>query len=69
MSFRAAANRPWRIDPTLKFLKGLQSWPLFVLVASLFGIDLAIRDPIPLLDELLLGALTYLLGRQKKPEA
>ena len=53
----------------LKFLKGLQSWPLFVLVASLFGIDLAIRDPIPLLDELLLGALTYLLGRQKKPEA
>ena len=23
----------------LKFLESLQSWPLFVLVASLFGID------------------------------
>ena len=53
----------------LRFLEGLQSWPLFVLVAALFGVDLAIRDPIPLLDELLLGALTYVRGRRKKPEA
>ena len=53
----------------LRFLESLQSWPLFVLVAALFGVDLAIRDPIPLIDEMLLGALTYVLGRRKKPEA
>ena len=39
MPFRAVANRLWRIDPMLKFLESLQSWPLFVLVAALFGVD------------------------------
>ncbi|MDH5675197.1 MAG: hypothetical protein OEZ06_23935 [Myxococcales bacterium] len=41
---------------------------LFMLTAGLFVLDLMICDPIPLIDELLLGMATLLLGawRQRK---
>ncbi|MEJ2694759.1 MAG: hypothetical protein P8166_17480 [Candidatus Thiodiazotropha sp.] len=39
---------------------------LFLLVATLFLIDLLVPDFIPLVDELLLGLLTLLLAAWKK---
>lgn len=39
---------------------------LFFLVAALFLVDLFLLDPIPLLDEVLLGLATVLLGTWKK---
>ena len=50
----------------LKFLNGLRSWQLFVLAAVLFAVDVLVPDPIPFLDEALLGLLTYALARWKK---
>lgn len=43
---------------------------LFFVVASLFLIDLAIPDFIPFVDEILLGALTVMLGmlRQRRDQ-
>ena len=51
----------------LEFLNTLRSWQLFVLAAVLFVVDVLIPDPIPFLDEALLGLLTYALARWKKP--
>jgi hypothetical protein len=35
---------------------------LFMLTAALFAVDLFLPDPIPLLDEILLGLMTLMLG-------
>lgn len=48
-----------------RFLGRLRFPQLFVLVLALFGLDLAIPDVIPFLDEILLGAVTLLLGSWK----
>ena len=40
---------------------------LLLLTAALFGIDLAIPDFIPFVDEILLGLATIILGRWRKP--
>ena len=50
-----------------RFLSGLRSSQLFIIVAVLFVVDLFIPDPVPFLDEILLGVLTLLLGRWKRP--
>ena len=50
-----------------RFLSGLRASQLFIIVAVLFAVDLFIPDPVPFLDEILLGALTLLLGRWKRP--
>ena len=50
----------------MRFLGGLRSWPLFVAAAALLLLDLAVPDPIPMLDELVLAVLTYALARWKK---
>lgn len=47
------------------FLRGLRSWQLFVLAATLFAGDLVTPDPVPFLDEILLGVVTLLLARWK----
>jgi hypothetical protein len=39
---------------------------LFVIAVSLFVVDLVIPDPIPLLDEILLGVVTLMLARWKR---
>ena len=39
---------------------------LFLLLVALFLIDFVIPDPIPLLDEALLGILTLVVGSFKK---
>ena len=51
----------------LRILDRLGSWQLAALAAALFVVDLAIPDPLPFLDETLLGVLTYLLARRKRP--
>jgi len=50
-----------------RFLATLRSWQLFVAVAVLLLVDLLVPDPIFMLDEIVLVALTYALSRWKKP--
>ena len=51
----------------LRYLESLRSWQLLLLAGALLFADLLIPDPIPFLDEVLLGVLTYALARWKKP--
>ena len=46
----------------LGYLEKLRFPWLFLIVGVLFGVDLVIPDFIPFADELLLGAMTLLLG-------
>ena len=48
------------------WLSRLRSWQLFVLAGALFVADLVVPDPIPLIDEMMLGLATLLLGRWKR---
>ena len=48
------------------WLAGLRSWQLFLLAGALFVADLVVPDPIPLVDEMMLGLATLLLGRWKR---
>jgi hypothetical protein len=59
-------NRIPIISAILAFADKLRFRQLFLLVGSLFLIDLLIPDFIPLVDELLLGLLTLLLAAWKK---
>ncbi|MBB5016235.1 DUF6116 family protein [Rehaibacterium terrae] len=56
--------------PLLRFARRLRFPTLFFVTATLFVVNLFIPDPIPLIDELLLGLATLLLGslrRRKRP--
>jgi len=48
------------------WVSALRSWQLFVLVVVAFVIDLLVPDPIPFIDEFLLGGITLLLWRWKQ---
>lgn len=48
------------------WLSGLRSWQLFLVAGVLFVADLVVPDPIPLIDEMMLGLATLLLGRWKR---
>ena len=48
------------------WLSRLRSWQLFLLAGGLFVADLIVPDPIPLIDEVMLGLATLLLGRWKR---
>ena len=48
------------------WVSALRSWQLFVLVVVAFVIDLLLPDPIPFIDEFLLGGITLLLLRWKQ---
>ncbi|MEW4486908.1 DUF6116 family protein [Thalassoglobus sp. JC818] len=54
----------------LGYLEKLRFPWLFLIVGVLFGVDLVVPDFIPFADELLLGAMTLLLGawRGRKSE-
>jgi hypothetical protein len=54
------------ISAILSFADGLKFRQLFLLIGSLFLLDLLIPDFIPFADELLLGLLTLLLSAWKK---
>jgi len=59
--------------PLLGWLRRLSYPRLFMLTAVLFGLGLLIPDPLPFVDELLLGLVTLLLAGRKRrmstPEA
>ena len=44
----------------------MRSWQLFLMAAALFVADLLILDPIPFVDEVMLGLTTLLLARWKQ---
>ena len=50
-----------------RFLGGLRSRSLFLLAAALFVVDVLVPDPVPILDETLLGILALALARWKRP--
>ncbi len=54
----------------LQFFGRLKFPWLFAITASLFGIDFITWDPVPFMDELLLGLTTLMLGawRARKTE-
>ena len=54
------------MNPITKWASRLRFKQLFFLIAGLFILDLFLVDPIPLLDEAILGLLTLLFGSMKK---
>lgn len=52
-------------NPVVAFLEQLRSSHLLMLLTGLFVLDLFIPDPIPLIDEIVLGLLTLLVARWK----
>ena len=48
------------------WLNRLRSWQLFVLAGGLFLADLFVFDPIPFVDEVMLGLTTLLFARWKR---
>jgi len=49
----------------VRFLAGLRTPTLFKIAATIFLVDLAVPDLIPVVDELLLGILTLIAARRK----
>ena len=50
----------------LGWLSRLRSWQLFVVAALLFVGDLLVPDPIPFIDEIMLGLTTLIMARWKR---
>ncbi len=50
----------------LGWLSRLRSWQLFVAAALLFVGDLLTPDPMPFIDEIMLGLTTLMLARWKR---
>lgn len=50
-----------RFEP---FFTRLRPWQLALITAGLFVIDVIVPDPIPFIDELILGLVTLLLSRK-----
>lgn len=48
------------------WLSGQRSWQLFLVADVLFVADLVVPDPIPLIDEMMLGLARLLLCRWKR---
>jgi len=55
------------LGPMLRWLGRLSYPRLFAVTAALFALTLVVPDPIPVVDELLLGLGTLLLARVKRP--
>ncbi|REJ85848.1 MAG: hypothetical protein DWQ36_15740 [Acidobacteria bacterium] len=53
---------PNPVLPGLSFLERLRFPQLFLILAAIFLADLALPDLIPLVDEIVLGLLTLMLG-------
>ncbi len=54
------------IERLQRFAGQLRSKTLLAVVASLFVLDLVIVDPLPFVDEIILGILTILVARWQK---
>ena len=48
------------------WFSNLRSWQIFVLAGTVFAVDLFVPDPIPLIDEAMLGLTTLLMARWKR---
>lgn len=55
------------LAPLLAFAGRLRFRTLFLVTAALFAIDTVVPDPIPFVDEILLGLGTLLLASLRKP--
>ena len=55
------------LGPLLAFASKLRFRTLFLVTAGLFVFDVLIPDFLPLIDEILLGLATLLLGALRKP--
>lgn len=60
-------ERSGPVDEVLRQLSQLRFRNLFLIVAGLLLVDLAIPDVIPLIDEILLGILTMMFWTWRKP--
>ncbi len=54
------------VAPLLQFAGGLRFRNLFLVTGTLFLLSLLFPDPIPFMDEVLLGLATLLLSQWKK---
>lgn len=54
------------IGSILRFAKGLRFPVLFLVTAGLFVVDLFVPEPVPFVDELILGLATLLLASWKR---
>lgn len=55
------------LGPLLAFASRLRFRSLFLITAGLFVLDLLVPDPLPFMDEILLGLGTLLLSALRKP--
>jgi hypothetical protein len=53
----------------MRYLARLRFPTLVLITGSIFLLDLVVPDPIPLVDELLLGLVTLMLAMLTKPDA
>lgn len=60
-----ACLNPLRLGTLLPFVGRLRFPQLFVLLATLFALDLVVPDFVPLFDEAVLGLLTLMTGLWK----
>ena len=58
----AVVDRKERVDIFKRFASGLKYPQLFILLLLLFLVDLFFPDPIPFIDEAMLGILAVLFG-------
>ena len=50
----------------LGWLSRLRSWQLFVVAGVLFVVDVLVPDPIPFIDEVMLGLAMLIMARWKR---
>lgn len=62
------SDKPATIFSGLQFLERLRFPQLFLILAAVFLADLAIPDFIPMVDEIVLGLLTLMLGVWRRRE-
>lgn len=55
------------LAPLMRWLGRLSYPRLFLLMAGLFALNVVIIDPIPFVDEILLGIATLMIARRKQP--
>lgn len=56
-------------DRLIRYVEGLRFPYLVALAGALFVLDLVVPDVIPWIDEILLGLVTLILSRLKRPGA
>lgn len=56
------------LAPVLSWLRRLRHRQLFLVVVSLFLIDVVVPDVVPFIDELLLAGATLWIGSRKHPQ-